>query len=943
MTTKKQMFTFCNFHIDGKGVWRPLTQRQIEQTKERIYFKTILEVDRDPDDLSSQSFEALEDVQYYGPFYLDFDGSSIAEVLADVGVVIDKMVHDWDLDRKYINAWLSGKKGVHLTINPLVFGLTQSCKHLPKIYEQLAKSFGDIDTLDMSVYSSGKGRMWRCPGLMRSNGKYKVPIPVDLLLQICPEEYLQMISAPRDELYQHPVNQVFPDAVDAFKKARTAAAAKQKSFYSGQTGIPKGTFSPSDIPGCIQILVKNGDRKGSNFNRAAMTLASFIAEVYRPEEKDKYNDDLVEPFCSDTSSSTYNSAISRFSHVNNLIRRAFMGKLQFRPQYVLAAIDTPCGNCPICSRVAPKNITGGSDITAPNSYIAITNGKTYIIDQEGKRKLILNGALVPKLITSTSVLNGVVVEEGNVAATVYDAVTALGDKREVSVPIETWSNAREFVKLMNQHDITNKPTDAELQELRMFSISYARANKTPKKVLVKTNGIVFEKIDEVKTKPHFVESGESFSSTGKSHFRFDTEQATDISTYINKVTELAIGDEEADKALLALCNMNKSTHIAQMLGWMAACHIKQHLFTATGCFPLLSLVGAPGTGKTAQAQLMANIAGLSPDVTGAAISCESSNPKPIKYLLKSSTTIPRILDEVNGSRMRSEKWQEINGILKAAWGNQVAAQGAVKNNQVVIETDRLSAPVVILSEEPQSEAALLTRLLNIPLTHADRLPKTMKDSYREATQSQGHLLRIAKALINEAVTTDVSDILSVYRAIEAKIPEEVFSPRSINARATVLTGLRFLMKTLKRYQLSSYDKVEELYHLYFSEVVNSVKPPAPLGVIDNVLTIFNNIAKGLVRGVRAVPGSAYFCDDEIVYLNLQDMTSLLGMAASALGYREYARLNYQQLDSMIRESQYYRGTIPHPNDSRIMLLKVSLKEFHLSKGIVLSGFDLCSL
>lgn len=942
MTIKKQMYTFCNFNQDGKGIWRPLTQRQIEQTKEPIYFKTILEVDRDPDDLSNQSFEALEDVQYYGPFYLDFDGPNIQEVLTDVGVVIDKMVNDWDLDRKYINAWLSGKKGVHLTVNPLVFGLSQSCKYLPKIYEHLAKSFGEIDTLDMSVYSSGKGRMWRCAGLPRSNGKYKVPISIDLLLQICTDEYLEMVSVPRDELYQHPINQVFPDAVDAFKRARTAATAKIKATNNLPSHCPKGTFTSSDIPGCIKVLVKHGDGKGSNFNRAAMTLAAFIGETYKQTEKDKYNDELVEPFCAITSS-TYDSVSSRFAHVSNLIRRAFMGKLQFKPQYVLAAIDTPCGNCPICSKGAPKNLTGGSDITAPDSYISLTNGKTYIIDQDNKRKRILNGALYPKQITASATLNGVFVEEGAVSATVYDAITALGDKREISIPIEAWSNSREFVKLMNQHDITEKPTDAELQELRMFSISYARANKIPKKVLVKTNGIVFEKIDEVKTKPHFVEAGESFSSTGKSHFRFDTEQSTDISTTLNKVTELAIGDVEADKALNALCNMNKSVHIAQMLGWMAACHIKQHLFTATSCFPILSLVGAPGTGKTAQAQLMANIAGLSPDVTGAAISCESSNAKPIKYILKSSTTIPRILDEVNESSMRSEKWQEIHGILKAAWGNQVAAQGAVKNNRVVIETDRLSAPVVILSEEPQASPALLTRVLNLQLTHADRLPKIMKDSYREATQSQGHLLRIAKALINEAITTDVSDILSVYNSIEEKIPDVLFSPRAINARATVLTGLRFLMKTLKRYQLSSYEKVEELYQLYFSEVVNSVKAPAPLGVIDTILTMFNGIAKGLVPKVKAIPGSTYFCDDDTVYINLQDMSLLFSMAASHFNRREYARLTYQQLDVMIRESQYYRGSIPHPNDSRIQLLKISIKEFHHSKGIVLSGFDLCSL
>ena len=54
-----------------------------------------------------------------------------------------------------------------------------------------------VDTLDLRVYSGRKGRMWRTPNVRRENGKYKVPITPEELMEMTAEDYQALCSQPR--------------------------------------------------------------------------------------------------------------------------------------------------------------------------------------------------------------------------------------------------------------------------------------------------------------------------------------------------------------------------------------------------------------------------------------------------------------------------------------------------------------------------------------------------------------------------------------------------------------------------------------------------------------------------------------------------------------------------------------------------------------------------
>ena len=54
-----------------------------------------------------------------------------------------------------------------------------------------------VDTLDLRVYSTKRGRMWRTPNYKRKNGLYKVQVTVDEFMDATPETYVTICSKPR--------------------------------------------------------------------------------------------------------------------------------------------------------------------------------------------------------------------------------------------------------------------------------------------------------------------------------------------------------------------------------------------------------------------------------------------------------------------------------------------------------------------------------------------------------------------------------------------------------------------------------------------------------------------------------------------------------------------------------------------------------------------------
>jgi len=120
----------------------------------------------------------------WGDFPLDFDcAEDPAKAFQEMKELC--LVHlpkFYDLDPYGLRFYASGEKGFHVEIPAEFLGAQDGDPYLPLIYKRIAASWKErfnLTTLDLSIYSMGKGRMWRLPNVKRQNGRHKVPLSLD--------------------------------------------------------------------------------------------------------------------------------------------------------------------------------------------------------------------------------------------------------------------------------------------------------------------------------------------------------------------------------------------------------------------------------------------------------------------------------------------------------------------------------------------------------------------------------------------------------------------------------------------------------------------------------------------------------------------------------------------------------------------------------------------
>jgi hypothetical protein len=92
-----------------------------------------------------------------------------------------------------------------ILITAVVIGAEAGHPQLPRIYAAMVQQLfppSVAPTLDRSVYSAGKGRMWRVPNRRRSdNGRYKVPLAMREVLHKPSTELEALTHRPRKGLF----------------------------------------------------------------------------------------------------------------------------------------------------------------------------------------------------------------------------------------------------------------------------------------------------------------------------------------------------------------------------------------------------------------------------------------------------------------------------------------------------------------------------------------------------------------------------------------------------------------------------------------------------------------------------------------------------------------------------------------------------------------------
>jgi hypothetical protein len=120
----------------------------------------------------------------WGDFPLDFDcADNPAKALKEMQqLCLVHLPEIYGLDQYAIRFYASGGKGFHAEIPAKCFDAEDGDPLLPLIYKRIAESWKErfnLTTLDLSIYSMGKGRMWRLPNIKRDNGQHKIPLTLE--------------------------------------------------------------------------------------------------------------------------------------------------------------------------------------------------------------------------------------------------------------------------------------------------------------------------------------------------------------------------------------------------------------------------------------------------------------------------------------------------------------------------------------------------------------------------------------------------------------------------------------------------------------------------------------------------------------------------------------------------------------------------------------------
>lgn len=946
------MYHFLQFRADKKDIWRLFDEKQLPALERPPAFMTVLKVDKDPEDFAASGEDPLEHVKYLGPMYFDFDGPDIDSVLDSVRKVLTYLTKNLDIDPDFIHCWLSGQKGVHITVPEQVFGVKTPQKYLPLIYREIAAAVA-VEYLDTSVYSTGRGRMWRCENIARpGSGTYKVGVSFDELMNMTADLYASMVAQPRPVLAREvpAPSVIFPKAESLFKSAKATAMKRVREMRSSKAIPVEALRNWEGIPGCIEKLITEGDSAESNWNQAAMQVAAYIAARYDREDKDEYDADIVKPFVVNVHSSSRPSERERRKQVEYLINRAFTGRIKFLPGPLIAAIGKPCGNCLICrgdlkESTAPDESGNYDSVTR----IKATENGYFQVGETGSRWL---GSFVfwphTEVFELEEAEDGSELKQTDRVEMVGTLLTCEGVVKENHrIPESAWASKREMISAVQGIKgarVFASDADLQMMLLAVERLGHAKATAENREIetVVRTQlcGVLLDRQKD-NVIPHYVEDAGSCSTYGRvSKYTYCGDPKLSPKLLTDEVTYPFSFDTELELAIEHLTKINEAHSVASVLGWAVACHFREHIQFDEVQFPLLNLSGNAESGKTSMAILILHINGM--DYTRADfLNVETGTIYPLIKYLSNSTTVPRLVEEVNPSIVQHNHYAKILGLFKAAWNRAPVPRGHIGQGRKVETTnDRVSSPIIFTSEQAPTVPSLRSRTVEVKLTSRALTNPEYQEHYKEANKRRYALMRMAKALVTKAVNTPPQKVLKVFEEMGQFVPDEI-GPRPKWSFQTVLTGLHMLAETMDDYEVRGREHVDALIDALKEHLKSSVGEMVKEkrhSEVSRVLNAMNQMADAIEDPHYCLkPGTHYWRQGNYLYLNV---------LASLPRYCRYAKSidspavirDHRQMATLLEGSTYFDRKEMHPTRQGVEIYVIDIAKAG-EEGAILTNFQ----
>jgi len=219
----------------------------------------------------------------YLPFDIDnklANGTGNIPKSTDDAIALIKTLVDLGTPLNSIKIFSSGSKGYHILIQTKSFGCHRQQENLPNYFRYMASVLAGRAgiAVDLSIYNGGQGATLRAANMRRSNGKYKVQISYDELLEIQanPEKYAELTSTPRATWQVETAREV-DELLVLVGEARLAF---EKPKITTPTDI---TALKGAIPKCVPVIVSGACGGAGRTNAVGQTIARLANEGWVSE------------------------------------------------------------------------------------------------------------------------------------------------------------------------------------------------------------------------------------------------------------------------------------------------------------------------------------------------------------------------------------------------------------------------------------------------------------------------------------------------------------------------------------------------------------------------------------------------------------------------------------------------------------------------------------
>jgi len=764
--------------------WFPLSIKDVEDPVELAKAQgakklTILTLNQMVNDGTEAELPRNRDkIGYRGPLYFDIDcKDDLAQAIASGQELIGKLTR-MGVSKGCIEIFLSGSKGLHILVNETFFTSKRFILRLPEIYKEMARDLFVIG-LDYSVYCSGRGNSFRIVNLQRYDGNYRVPVTADELADLTVDRYREWVKAPRTVEVDAPQGRLVHELKAMFEETKKRVNAKPKLVIIASSADMEAIREP--VPTCIQMLCDSDSLKAdASYNQAATQLAAYIV---RAGVSQTVSESLAARLASSAKSSKYNTAKLRRDHIEAQIRYVeHTPTFSFGCNAIRALLSKrPCEGCAI---EAGTNKDGAQDaalsaMVEPDGY--------YIRQGDGKRR-ICNFTLQPIDVFIDVPQNGTRPRRISTSMSVLQNGNDLG---RIIFKESAFSSRSAFLKeLEGIENLTFQGTDLDVQKIKIAV--FGEAQDVGEIFQVYTAGVHLDFVDDI---PLFTYVEPDMSvNTVKVRGTHQFLGNLLARPYFADTSICEKEDQDVDQALFHLLKINQKYEVGLLIGWCVAAHLKTHFMHLYGQFPVLCLWGSAGSGKSKTAGLITWLNGTDYMQKDSGVSAPSTSPYGMLDYLSGTTTVPRVIEEFNKSKMTNQAYKDVGERIKQAWNGESTLKGRIGRGSMgrtgaEAVAIRLSSPLVVISEQEIEMPALQERSIRVHLTKLKR--KYSREHYRRATDGCEHLRRLGKAIMVTSLTTSLEEIKQLMEKASLQLPEDM-DDRPRYSYQVVLVGLWIL-------------------------------------------------------------------------------------------------------------------------------------------------------